>query len=64
MMKSLLSKVGLSAVTAENGQVAVDMISQNKDKFDLVFMDNHMPVMVSADIIVVSLLLLMKLFYS
>lgn len=48
MMKTLLSKIGISAATAENGQVAVDMIMEDKDKFDIVFMDNQMPVMVSA----------------
>ena len=46
MLKTLLSKVGVSSFTAENGQVAVDMVLQDKDLFDIVFMDNQMPVMV------------------
>ena len=47
MMKTLLSRIGVSAFTAEDGQVAVDMILEDKNKFDIVFMDNQMPVMVS-----------------
>ena len=46
MLKMLLSKIGVSSFTAENGQVAVDMVLQDKDLFDVVFMDNQMPVMV------------------
>ena len=46
MLKILLSKIGVSSFTAENGQVAVDMVLQDKDLFDVVFMDNQMPVMV------------------
>eukprot|EP01035_Chromulina_nebulosa_P031469 gene31469-biopygen20214 len=45
MLKTLLSKIGISAYTAENGQVAVDMILPDKDLFEIVFMDNQMPVM-------------------
>ena len=47
MLKVLLSKMGVSAFTAENGQVAVDIVSQDKEFFDIVFMDNMMPVMVT-----------------
>jgi hypothetical protein len=47
MLKTLLSKIGISAYTAENGQVAVDMILPDKDLFEIVFMDNQMPVMVN-----------------
>ena len=46
MLKTLLSKIGISALTVENGQVAVDMVLPDKDMFDIVFMDNQMPVMV------------------
>ena len=46
MLKMLLSKIGVSVLTAGNGQVAVDMVTQEKDMFDVVFMDNQMPVMV------------------
>ena len=46
MLKTLLSKIGISAFTAENGQVALDMVLPDKDLFDIVFMDNQMPVMV------------------
>jgi len=44
-----LSRVGLQAVTAENGRVAVDMvherIEKNEKPFDLILMDMFMPVM-------------------
>ena len=44
-----LSRVGLNATIAENGQIGVDMVKErilnNKKPFDLIFMDIHMPVM-------------------
>ncbi|MCL2839956.1 MAG: ATP-binding protein [Defluviitaleaceae bacterium] len=44
-----LARVGLTAVIAENGETAISLIKKrlddNKNFFDLVFMDIHMPVM-------------------
>ena len=44
-----LARVGLKTVLAENGKVGVDIvrdrIQKGKKKFDLIFMDMHMPVM-------------------
>jgi PAS domain S-box-containing protein len=44
-----LSRVGLTTVIAQNGEVGIDMmrerISKKKQQFDLIFMDIHMPVM-------------------
>jgi len=44
-----LSRVGLRALIAENGQIGVDMVKErmlnNEKPFDLIFMDIHMPVM-------------------
>ena len=42
---SLLEDLNVIIDCAENGQVAVDMFSQNQDKYDLIFMDIQMPVM-------------------
>jgi len=48
-----LSRVGLSAVVAENGQEGIDLINERINKgikqFDLIFMDMHMPVMDGLD---------------
>jgi signal transduction histidine kinase/HPt (histidine-containing phosphotransfer) domain-containing protein len=48
-----LLKVGLRAVVANNGQEAVDIITEHLEKerkpFDLIFMDIHMPVMDGLD---------------
>ena len=44
-----LSRVGLDAVTAENGEQAVQMVKERSDRgerpFDMIFMDIFMPVM-------------------
>ena len=44
-----LSRVGLKAVVAENGEIGVNMVKSRAKKgekqFDLIFMDIHMPVM-------------------
>lgn len=42
---TLLKKCGLTAVAAENGQEAIDLIFADPDKFSLVLMDCQMPVM-------------------
>lgn len=39
----LLTKVGVNVIMAENGSLALETIA--KEKFDLIFMDMHMPVM-------------------
>ena len=35
---------------AENGQVAVNIVLKEVDKFDIIFMDNQMPVLVRNNI--------------
>mmetsp|Transcript_19791 Transcript_19791/g.27208 ORF Transcript_19791/g.27208 Transcript_19791/m.27208 type:complete len:730 (-) Transcript_19791:249-2438(-) len=45
MLKMLLKKHGLNAETVENGQLAVDTILSSGSTYELVFMDNLMPVM-------------------
>lgn len=42
IIKSMLKKMGAEVTIVENGQLAVEQIS---DEFDLIFMDIHMPVM-------------------
>lgn len=49
MLKMLLGKCGATAVTAVNGQDAVDKISADLDSYKVVFMDNLMPVMNGPD---------------
>ena len=46
MMKMLLKKFGVDSFFAENGRVAVDMVSLSSDPYQLVLMDNLMPEMV------------------
>jgi PAS domain S-box-containing protein len=41
----LLESEGLTVEVADNGKIAVDMITNNRDKYSLVFMDLQMPVM-------------------
>jgi PAS domain S-box len=41
---ALLEDTHIIIDCAEDGQVAIDMFSNNPDKYDLVFMDIHMPV--------------------
>jgi len=43
VMQEMLPKLGLKVMSAENGQVALDLISKNK--VDLIFMDIKMPVL-------------------
>ena len=43
----LLRKRGYDSVIAQNGQEAVEVVSQSPDDFDIIFMDNMMPNMVS-----------------
>ena len=43
IMKEMLPKIGFKVITAENGKVALDLISNNKP--DLIFMDIRMPVL-------------------
>ena len=44
-----LSRVGLKTVVAENGKIGVEIVQSRKEngkkRFDLIFMDMHMPVM-------------------
>jgi CheY-like chemotaxis protein len=42
---TLLEDTGLSIECAENGKEALDMITANPDKYDVVFMDMQMPEM-------------------
>ena len=49
MMKVLLRKLGIEADTAETGRVAVDMIMGAAEPYQLVFMDNLMPEMVTTN---------------
>ena len=64
MLKTLLSKIGISAFTAENGRVALDMVLPDKDLFDIVFMDNQMPVMVATNSKHIEFSLLLPFFHS
>jgi osomolarity two-component system, sensor histidine kinase SLN1 len=50
LMKRMLTRIGCSVSTAENGEVAVEMLlgtvdATNVHEFSVVFMDNQMPVM-------------------
>lgn len=47
MLKTLLTKSEVSVSLAENGKIAVDMVLKDKDKYDIIFMDSEMPVMVN-----------------
>jgi len=42
----LLVKKGLAVDTCENGQEAIDLICNEKRNYDVIFMDNTMPIMV------------------
>lgn len=39
----MLDETGISVEYAKNGQIAVDIFSENQDKYDLILMDIHMP---------------------
>eukprot|EP00597_Dinobryon_sp_UTEXLB2267_P007451 CAMPEP_0170083156 /NCGR_PEP_ID=MMETSP0019_2-20121128/18559_1 /TAXON_ID=98059 /ORGANISM="Dinobryon sp., Strain UTEXLB2267" /LENGTH=484 /DNA_ID=CAMNT_0010298375 /DNA_START=719 /DNA_END=2170 /DNA_ORIENTATION=- len=45
MLKMLLRKEGVTSEVAENGQIAVDLVLSDVDKYSLLLMDNLMPVM-------------------
>jgi len=45
MLKMLLKRNGVFADVAENGQAAVDILLQQKAKYQIIFMDNQMPVL-------------------
>lgn len=49
MLQLLLSKKGIFCDIADNGQIAVDVISQDLSKYNIVFMDFTMPVMSGID---------------
>jgi len=49
MLKSHLEDLGCRVMTAENGQVAVDILKENKDEIDLIILDINMPVMCGRD---------------
>ena len=42
---ALLDSTGIEIDCAENGQIGVDMFTNNQNKYDLIFMDIQMPVM-------------------
>jgi len=46
MLKMLLGKEGVASEMAENGQIALDMVLSDVDKYSILLMDNQMPVMV------------------
>ena len=43
IVTSLLQHTGVSIDSAENGQEAVDMFKANPGRYDMIFMDIHMP---------------------
>lgn len=45
VIEGMLKKLGVSCVLCENGQVALDTIKANHDRFNIVLMDCEMPVM-------------------
>ena len=47
MLSMLLKGVKCVCDSAENGKAAVDKVAANLDKFEIIFMDYTMPVMVS-----------------
>ena len=49
MLTMLLKRKGLVSHTAENGQIAVDMVVEDLHRYKLVLMDNLMPVMNGVD---------------
>ena len=53
--------LGIRSDIAENGQEAVDAVLKKGDKYDVIFMDHTMPVMVSCFLIIEMMLLLLLL---
>ena len=49
ILLSLLENTGLTIECAENGQVALDMVEAEPEKFDIIFMDMQMPRMDGLD---------------
>lgn len=45
VIKENLEKMGISVVTAENGKLGVDMVYDQPQRFDIIFMDIQMPIM-------------------
>ena len=45
IMQSILEESGLIIDSAENGQQAFRLFAENPDRYDLIFMDLHMPIM-------------------
>lgn len=45
VMTGMLEHLGIKAVIAQNGRDAVDLLQQDPDAYDLVFMDCQMPIM-------------------
>ncbi|MCL2080201.1 MAG: ATP-binding protein [Oscillospiraceae bacterium] len=45
IMHSMLSSFNLTVEYAENGAAAIDLFTESPDKYDVIFMDIHMPVM-------------------
>lgn len=43
--KRLITKLGHTCDTADNGKISVDMVQQNVNIYDMVFMDIRMPIM-------------------
>jgi len=56
MLKMLLKKHGVNVETTENGQLALDMVLCRDNTYELVFMDNLMPVMVTSSSFLLDLL--------
>lgn len=44
VIKSMLSKLGIEPTAATNGQEAVNLVAENFNAFDIIFMDCEMPV--------------------
>ena len=45
LAKAILKKLGHDIVIVENGQLAVEILAEREQDFDLVFMDSRMPIM-------------------
>jgi len=45
MMTRLLTRLGCNVLTAENGEIALEMMLSGYGRFAVVFLDNQMPVM-------------------
>ena len=45
MLGRLLIKIGYNVDTADNGKIGLDMVSDDLEKYQIIFMDNLMPIM-------------------